>query len=206
MRKSLLIVFINIFLLLTFLLSAAFAAGGDKLEGLPAGMYATITTSMGEIICELFPKEAPMTVENFVGLAKGTKEWIDPRTRSKVKKPLYENIIFHRVIPKFMIQTGDPLGTGTGGPGYTFKDEFVPTLNFDKPGLLAMANRGPNTNGSQFFITHVATPWLNQKHTIFGQVVKGMDLVEKIGNVPRDRRDKPEQDVVIKKITIIEKK
>jgi len=205
MRKSFLITIINISLLLTFSLSAAIAAGGDKLEGLPAGTYAIFETSMGDIVCELFPKEAPKTVENFVGLSKGTKEWIDPRTRSKVKKPLYENIIFHRVIPNFMIQTGDPLGTGRGGPGFTFEDEFLPTLNFDKPGRLAMANRGPNTNGSQIFITHVATQHLNQKHTIFGQVVKGMELVVEIGNVPRDRGDKPKQDVVLKKISIVDK-
>ena len=145
-----------------------------------ADTYATFKTSMGDIVVKLFPDKAPKTVENFVGLAEGTKEWKDPRSGQTVKKPLFDGTIFHRVIPQFMIQGGDPLGNGTGGPGYKFGDETSPTDQFNKPGILAMANSGPNTNGSQFFITEVPTPWLNGKHTIFGEVVKGFDLVPKI--------------------------
>src|SRR5512136_1909253 len=143
-------------------------------------MYATFQTSMGDIVVKLLPERAPKTVENFVGLAEGTREWSDPRSGQKVKKPLYDGTVFHRVIPDFMIQGGDPLGTGTGGPGYRFADEIGPDNKFDRPGLLAMANAGPNTNGSQFFITEVPTPHLNRGHTIFGEVVKGLDLVLKI--------------------------
>jgi len=143
-------------------------------------MKATFHTSMGNIVCELYEKEAPKTVANFVGLAEGTKPWKNPRTGSAGEGPLYSGTVFHRVIPEFMIQGGCPLATGTGGPGYQFEDEFAPNLSFDKPGRLAMANAGPNTNGSQFFITEVPTTWLNRKHTIFGQVVEGQDLVPKI--------------------------
>jgi peptidyl-prolyl cis-trans isomerase A (cyclophilin A) len=143
-------------------------------------MYATFKTSLGDIVVKLLPDKAPKTVENFVGLAEGTKEWTDPRTRQKVKKPLYDGTVFHRVIPQFMIQGGDPLGTGTGDPGYRFADEIGPDNKFTKPGLLAMANAGPNTNGSQFFITEVPTPWLDRGHTIFGEVVKGFEVVPKI--------------------------
>ena len=143
-------------------------------------LHATFKTSLGEIVVKLLPDKAPKTVENFVGLAEGTREWTDPRTGQKVKKPLYDGTVFHRVIPDFMIQGGDPLGTGTGGPGYRFGDEIGPDNKFSRPGLLAMANAGPGTNGSQFFITEVPTPWLNGKHTIFGEVVKGQDLVTKI--------------------------
>lgn len=142
--------------------------------------YATLKTSLGEIVVKLLPEKAPNTVENFVGLAEGTKEWTDPRTGQKVKRPLYDGTVFHRVIPQFMIQGGDPLGTGTGDPGYRFADEIGPDNKFSKPGLLAMANAGPNTNGSQFFITEVPTPWLDRGHTIFGEVVKGFELVPKI--------------------------
>src|SRR5208282_3543852 len=138
---------------------------------LKPGKYAIFETSLGEITCELFPQHAPETVENFVGLATGTKEFIDPKTRKPASRPFYDGLIFHRVIPDFMIQGGCPLGTGTGGPGYRFKDEFSKELRHDKPGMLSMANAGPNTNGSQFFITHVPTPWLDGKHTIFGAVV-----------------------------------
>jgi peptidyl-prolyl cis-trans isomerase A (cyclophilin A) len=166
------------------------------------GLYASIQTSMGTIVCKLFEKEAPLTVQNFVGLARGTKEWTDPKTRQQVKRPLYNGTIFHRVIPGFMIQGGDPLGTGMGDPGYKFKDEFHPSLKFDQPGRLAMANAGPNTNGSQFFITEVPTPHLNGLHTIFGQVVEGQELVTKIANVPKDANDKPRTPVVIKSIRI----
>jgi peptidyl-prolyl cis-trans isomerase A (cyclophilin A) len=143
-------------------------------------LYATFTTSMGELVVKLLPEKAPKTVENFVGLAEGTREWTDPRTGQKQKKPLYDGTVFHRVIPQFMIQGGDPLGTGTGGPGYQFADEIGPDNKFSRAGLLAMANAGPNTNGSQFFITEVPTPHLDRGHTIFGEVVKGGDLVARI--------------------------
>src|SRR6266568_181499 len=152
-------------------------------------VYATLKTSMGDIVIQLFDDKAPKTVANFVGLASGTKEWSDPKTGEKVKRPLYNGTIFHRVIPGFMIQGGDPLGNGTGGPGYKFDDEFNSPRGFDKPGILAMANAGPNTNGSQFFITHQATPFLDGKHSVFGEVVKGQEVVTAIGNVSRDPRD-----------------
>jgi peptidyl-prolyl cis-trans isomerase A (cyclophilin A) len=156
---------------------ATHAQEKKKMDGT---LYATFKTSMGDIVVKLFPEKAPKTVENFVGLAEGTKEWKDPRSGQTVKKPLYDGTVFHRVIPQFMIQGGDPLGTGTGGPGYKFGDEIGPDNKFTKPGLLAMANAGPNTNGSQFFITEVPTPWLDRGHTIFGEVVKGFELVPKI--------------------------
>jgi len=143
-------------------------------------LYATFETSAGVITAKLWPEKAPATVENFVGLAEGTKEWTDPTSQQKVKRPLYDGTVFHRVIPDFMIQGGDPLGTGYGGPGFKFADEIGPSNRFDRPGLLAMANAGPNTNGSQFFITEVPTPHLNRGHTIFGEVVKGLDLVLQI--------------------------
>jgi peptidyl-prolyl cis-trans isomerase A (cyclophilin A) len=144
-------------------------------------IYATFQTSMGTIVVKLLPEKAPVTVANFVGLAEGTKDWTDPRSGQKqVGKPLYDGTMFHRVIPDFMIQGGDPLGTGTGGPGYKFQDEIGPDNKFTKPGLLAMANAGPGTNGSQFFITEIATPWLDKGHTIFGEVVKGVELIPKI--------------------------
>ena len=141
------------------------------------GTYASFKTSEGTVVCELFEKDAPQTVANFIGLAEGTKDW---NSRSKKGAKLYDGTIFHRVIPQFMIQGGDPLGTGTGGPGYKFEDEFQSGRKFDRPGLLAMANAGPNTNGSQFFITEVPTPHLNSRHTIFGEVVKGQELVPQI--------------------------
>jgi peptidyl-prolyl cis-trans isomerase A (cyclophilin A) len=143
-------------------------------------IYATFTTSAGDIVVKLLPEKAPQTVENFLGLVEGTKEWTDPNTKQQVKRPLYDGTVFHRVIPDFMIQGGDPLGTGYGGPGFRFADEIGPDNAFNKPGLLAMANAGPNTNGSQFFITEVPTPHLNRGHTIFGEVVKGFELVPKI--------------------------
>ncbi len=146
----------------------------------PGDLYAIFQTSAGDITVRLFEKDAPKTVANFVGLANGSKEWTDPRTRQKSSAALYDGTKFHRVIPQFMIQGGDPLGTGTGDPGYRFEDEFGSGKKFDKPGLLAMANAGPNTNGSQFFITEVPTPHLNNKHTIFGEVVSGFELVPKI--------------------------
>jgi len=151
--------------------------------GIPQGkgdLYAIFETSQGNITVRLFEKDAPETIANFVGLATGAKEWTDPRSGAKSHAKLYDGTKFHRVIPNFMIQGGDPLGTGTGDPGYRFKDEFQSGRKFDKPGLLAMANAGPNTNGSQFFITEVPTPHLNNRHTIFGEVVKGFELVPKI--------------------------
>lgn len=166
-------------------------------------MQATIKTSMGDIVIKLFPEKAPKTVANFVGLAEGTQPWVDPKTGQKqAEKSLYQGTIFHRVIKDFMIQGGDPLGLGTGGPGYRFEDE-ISDLKFDKPYLLAMANSGPNTNGSQFFITVVETPWLSGKHTIFGEVVTGQDVVDKIVTTPTKTGDKPVTDVVINDIVIV---
>ncbi|HEY2987862.1 MAG TPA: peptidylprolyl isomerase [Candidatus Binatia bacterium] len=159
-------------------------------------------TSMGDIVLVLFEDQAPKTVANFVGLATGTKEWTDPKTGQPVKRPLYNGTVFHRVIPDFMIQGGDPLGRGTGGPGYRFGDEFSPDLKHSKPGILSMANAGPNTNGSQFFITVKPTPWLDGKHTIFGEVVKGQEVVSAIVNTPRQPGDRPVKDVVINEVVI----
>src|SRR5690348_17191233 len=171
-----------------------------------AGTYAIFETSLGNIVCRLFDKEAPKTVENFIGLAEGTKEFRDPISGKKEKRPYYDGLVFHRVIPDFMIQGGCPMGTGTGGPGYQFEDEFAKDLTFDRPGKLAMANAGPNTNGSQFFITLAATSWLNHKHTSFGEVVKGQDVVTKISLTPRNRRDLPNTPVVMKSVKIVEVK
>jgi peptidyl-prolyl cis-trans isomerase A (cyclophilin A) len=168
--------------------------------------YATLDTSLGKIVCELYPDVAPLTVRNFVGLANGKQPWEDPQTKEIVKRPLYSGTIFHRVIPGFMVQGGDPLGTGTGGPGYKFEDEFSDKVLFDKVGRLAMANSGPATNGSQFFITVAKTPWLNGHHTIFGQVIKGQDVVDKIAGVERGPSDRPSKDVVLKSVTISNKK
>jgi peptidyl-prolyl cis-trans isomerase A (cyclophilin A) len=167
------------------------------------GLYAVFETSQGKITCRLFPDRAPKTVENFVGLAKGSKEFVEPQTRQKARRPFYDGLTFHRVIPDFMIQGGCPLGTGTGGPGYQFADEFAPDLRFDRPGKLAMANAGPNTNGSQFFITVASTDWLTNHHTIFGEVVEGQDVVDKICALPRDRQDRPKTPVTMK-VTIQE--
>jgi len=163
---------------------------------------AVIETNKGTITCELFDKQTPVTVDNFVGLATGAKEYVDPKTGQKKKSNFYDGLVFHRVIPNFMIQGGDPLGTGVGGPGYKFQDEFVPALTFDKPGKLAMANSGPATNGSQFFITVAATPWLNGHHTIFGQITSGQDVADAISKLPHDGSDRPNEPVVIKHITI----
>src|ERR1700755_3551326 len=154
-------------------------------------LTATLTTTQGTVTVRLFPDHAPKTVRNFVELAEGGREWINPVTRAKSKDKLYDAPIFHRVITSFMIQGGDPLGNGTGGPGYKFADEIHPDLRFDKPYLLAMANSGPGTNGSQFFITTVPTPWLNGKHTIFGEVISGADVVENISRVQTVPRDPP---------------
>jgi peptidyl-prolyl cis-trans isomerase A (cyclophilin A) len=164
-------------------------------------LIARLQTNRGTIVVRLLPDQAPQTVRNFVDLAEGTKEWTDPETR-KPGGRLYDGTIFHRVIPDFMIQGGDPLGTGFGGPGYKFGDEFHPDLRFDRPFLLAMANSGPGTNGSQFFITSVPTPHLNGKHTIFGEVIDGSDVVEAITQVKRGRNDRPVQDVVLESVVI----
>lgn len=170
------------------------------------GYTAIFKTSLGDITIDLFADKAPETVANFVGLATGKKDWQDPKTNQKVSgKSLYAGTIFHRVIDGFMIQGGDPLGQGIGGPGYKFKDEFNSSLKFDKPYILAMANAGPNTNGSQFFITVAETPWLNNKHTIFGIVTKGQEVVDKIATTPTGPSDKPLTDVVLKSVEIIEK-
>ena len=166
--------------------------------------YATLVTSKGTIKVRLLPDHAPMTVDNFVGLATGTKEWKDPRDGKKKTEPMYDGTVFHRVIPEFMIQAGDPTGTGTGGPGYEFEDEVAGGPGFSKPGYLAMANAGPGTNGSQFFITEAPTTWLTGKHTIFGEVIEGMEIVNEIARVPRDKRDKPNDDVVIERVEISE--
>jgi peptidyl-prolyl cis-trans isomerase A (cyclophilin A) len=166
-------------------------------------MFATFKTSLGDIRVQLKPETAPKTVENFVGLAIGKKEWTDPRSGEKRSDSLYAGTVFHRVIPNFMIQGGDPLGTGTGGPGYKFEDETKGGPSFDKPGLLAMANAGPNTNGSQFFITEVPTPWLTGNHTIFGEVVDGFDVVQKIVKVPSSG-DRPKTPVVLESVEIEE--
>lgn len=164
---------------------------------------ATLHTNLGDIRLELFADQAPRTVANFVGLADGTKEWLDPRTGQPGNGPLYSDVIFHRVIPQFMIQGGDPTGTGRGGPGYQFGDEISPDLTFSKPYLLAMANAGPGTNGCQFFITVAATPWLNRKHTIFGEVAdqSSRAVVDQIAAVATGRNDRPKSDVVIKSVT-----
>jgi peptidyl-prolyl cis-trans isomerase A (cyclophilin A) len=184
----------------TMLLTAAILTGGIMTA---QAKTAVIETSMGTIECQLFEKDSPQTVANFVGLATGTKEYMDLKTGKPKKSNYYDGVIFHRVIPGFMIQGGDPLGTGTGGPGYKFNDEF-PSQKFDQPGRLAMANAGPNTNGSQFFITVANDEFLNTNghYTIFGQVTKGQDVADAISKVARDPSDRPNKPVVIKKITI----
>jgi len=167
------------------------------------GTYAIFTTSEGTIVCRLFEKEAPKTVENFVELSQGKKEWRHPSTGKKSTERLYDGTIFHRVIPNFMIQGGDPQGTGMGGPGYQFEDETRGSPhNFDKPGKLAMANSGPNTNGSQFFITAAPTQWLIGKHTIFGEVVEGQDVADKISKAPSGRNNRPNKDVKVESVAI----
>lgn len=184
------------------------APGGSKKAAQPAAPAkkaptAIFHTTAGDLTCELFPSNAPKTVKNFIGLANGTKEWTDPQSGQKVTRPLYDGTIFHRVIPGFMTQGGDPLGLGTGGPGYSFEDEFDSSLTFDRPGRLAMANSGPNTNGSQFFITEVPTPHLNGRHTIFGQCDdQSVELVKKIARMPTAQDDRPVDPVKIKHIQI----
>ena len=167
-------------------------------------LTATLRTNQGPIVIRLFPDHAPKTVRNFVDLAQGGREWTDPRTGRVTTGRLYDGTIFHRVIPNFMIQGGDPLGTGTGGPGYQFADEFHPELQFDRPYLLAMANAGPGTNGSQFFVTTVPTPHLNRRHTIFGEVIQGQEVVDQISHTATDGRDRPVKDVVLESVEIEE--
>jgi peptidyl-prolyl cis-trans isomerase A (cyclophilin A) len=167
-----------------------------------AGTYAILETNQGSITIRLFEKETPKTVANFVGLAEGSKEFKDPKSGQPVKRAFYDGLTFHRVIPGFMIQGGCPNGDGRGGPGYKFDDEFHASLKHDKPGKLSMANAGPNTNGSQFFITVAATPWLDNKHTVFGEVTEGYDVAEKISTLPRGPQDKPTQPVVIQRVRI----
>ncbi|MCE9669283.1 peptidylprolyl isomerase [Myxococcus stipitatus] len=185
--------------------AATAEATGEWTKKVVAGqdLLATLETNQGPITVRLFSKDAPKTVANFVGLATGEKAWTDPRTGERVTdKPLYDGVVFHRVIPNFMIQGGDPTGTGRGDPGYRFEDEFQSGRTFNKVGLLAMANAGRNTNGSQFFITTSTPQYLNNKHTIFGEVVKGYDVVEKISNLPTDPSDRPVTPVVIQKVVL----
>jgi len=169
----------------------------------PSGTYAIFQTTEGTIVCRLFEKDAPKTVTNFVDLAEGKRNWTHPVSHKQSNDRLYDGTIFHRVIPDFMIQGGDPAGNGTGGPGYQFEDETRGSPHkFDKAGKLAMANAGPNTNGSQFFITVAPTTWLTGKHTIFGEVLEGQEVVDKITRAPRGRQDRPVKDVVLKSVAI----
>jgi peptidylprolyl isomerase len=169
------------------------------------GLYAVFDTSMGPVVCELHFDKVPVTVANFVGLASGEKEWRDPKTAEMVKRPFYDGLVFHRVIKDFMVQGGCPLGNGRGGPGYSFTDEFDSTLRHDKPGVLSMANSGPNTNGSQFFITHKPTPWLDNKHSIFGQCVMGQEIVDEMAEVPMKgaQESTPVEDIVLESVKIV---
>ena len=185
------------------LLSLSFTTSLDSLK---PGTYATFHTSKGDIVCQLYPEIAPKTVANFINLATARQPWRDPQTGETItSRSIYEHSIFHRVIPGFMIQGGDPTGTGRGGPGYRFEDEFSPLLTHDRAGRLCMANSGPNTNGSQFFITLAPTPWLDNHHTIFGQVVIGQEIVEAIGAVKRNAQDKPLTDVLLNSIEVFSK-
>lgn len=176
-------------------------AATKGIKGKGPDLLATFDTTMGTVHCRLFHKKAPITVGNFAGLATGNKAFTDPKTGKKVKRPFYDGLIFHRVIPKFMIQGGDPDGKGTGGPGYKIPDEFHPSLKHTKGGLLSMANRGPNTGGSQFFLTELATPWLDNKHAVFGEC-KEIALVKKMARVETIGRSRPKTDLKIKKLSI----
>ncbi len=170
--------------------------------GFGKGLYAIFETTLGDMVARLEEEKTPETVKNFIGLATGSKEYKDPRTGSNSTEPFYDGTVFHRIIKDFMVQGGDRLGQGTGGPGYRFKDEFVSSLRHDAAGVLSMANAGPNTNGSQFFITLVPTPWLDGHHTVFGRLVKGDDVLKKLGEVPTGPQDRPRQEVGIKKLRI----
>ncbi|MBM7051784.1 peptidylprolyl isomerase [Rothia sp. ZJ1223] len=176
----------------------------EKITNMTATAKATIHTNHGDIVVNLFGNHAPLTVKNFIGLSDGTQEWRHPRTGEVQNGPLYKDVVFHRIIRDFMIQGGDPLGQGIGGPGYQFKDEIHPELSFNKPYLLAMANAGPGTNGSQFFITTVETPWLNGRHTIFGEVADedSKKVVDAIEGVATGAMDRPVEDVVISSVDI----
>jgi peptidyl-prolyl cis-trans isomerase A (cyclophilin A) len=196
-------IYVFAFLLVSLSFKSGAAEKATKnLKGTHA-MFALFETNKGNIKIKLFHDKTPKTVENFTGLAEGTTEWKNPKTGQKEKSPFYNGLIFHRVIPDFMIQGGCPLGRGTGDAGYKFADEFHPELKHSKPGILSMANAGPNTNGSQFFITVAATPWLDGRHTVFGEVVEGMKIVEEISRVPRNAMDKPNEDIVMKSVKII---
>jgi peptidyl-prolyl cis-trans isomerase A (cyclophilin A) len=190
--------------LIALLLCLVPAVAQEKQKKLKPGTYAHFATSMGDFTCELYEKDVPKTVANFIGLAEGTKGWLDPVNRQVViGKPFYDELLFHRVVKSFMIQSGDPTATGAGGPGYKFDDEILPGLRHDRVGRLSMANAGPNTNGSQFFITLVQVSSLDNLHTVFGQVVEGIDVVKKIGQVPTNpATERPLTDIVLKKITI----
>ena len=187
--------------------AAAPAAPAASASKYGPGVYAHFTTTQGAFIAKLYDKDAPKTVENFVMLAEGKKPWTNPRTKTQVRRPYYNNLTFHRIMPGFMIQGGDPEGTGSGGPGFTFPDEFSPKLRHSKPGILSMANRGPNTNGGQFFITLAPTPWLDGKHSVFGEVVEGMEVVNAIAKVPTNGKggnppNMPLKPVVMKSVRI----
>jgi peptidyl-prolyl cis-trans isomerase A (cyclophilin A) len=204
-------------ILATTLLLAATVAGAQPASGKSTpgkwmkraqqgkDLYATFKTSQGDIVVRLFPKDAPKTVENFVGLASGEKPWTHPQTGAKEKRPLYNGTIFHRVIPEFMIQGGDPAGNGRGHPGFRINDELRSGRTFDKPGLLAMANSGPNTNGCQFFITTSTPGWLNNRHTIFGEVIQGYEVAVAISQVPRDPMDRPLTPVTLTAVELSDK-
>jgi peptidyl-prolyl cis-trans isomerase A (cyclophilin A) len=200
MKKNLSVSILLIAVIL-FMFTASLPAGEAKKKTLKDGTYAIFDTSMGKIVCRLFTERAPKTTGNFIGLIEGTKAWKDPKTGKFVKRPFYDGLTFHRVIPNFMIQAGCPLGNGMGGPGFKFKDEFHPALKHYKPGILSMANSGRNTNGSQFFITEVPTPHLDAKHSVFGEVVEGMNIVRSIARV-ESKRNKPLKPVIMKKVTI----
>src|ERR1700727_1324465 len=182
------------------MMASGLAARGA--ERMAETLTATLQTNQGRIVLRLFPDHAPKTVRNFVELSEGSREWTDPKTGQATTSKLYDGTIFHRVIPDFMIQGGDPLGSGRGGPGYKFADEIHPDLRFDRPYLLAMANSGPGTNGSQFLITVGATPWLNGKHTIFGEVIEGADVVDAIAGVKTGSQDRPVDDSTIQSVTV----
>jgi len=182
------------------------AAITEEKLGVGPGLYAVFETTQGDIVCKLEETKTPETVKNFVGLATGEKEYTDPKTGNKSTEPFYDGTVFHRIIKNFMIQGGDRLGQGTGGPGFRFKDEFDSSLRHTGPGILSMANAGPNTNGSQFFITLVPTPWLDGKHSVFGSTVKGLDIVESIGNAATGPQDRPREEIRINRLRIVREK